>query len=307
LVVRDGLNELRGHLQSFPPAEASRVIREFLDSKVDAPTRLGFKVGPGGALSESPSLRVFLLNCLAQLDPAAGAAYAEKILTTMDSPDEWAIALRNYARGNSTMEGRSFLQQKLQTMLTHEPWIREPSAGFLEAFDVAVYVAGVNLLPPLTALVQMKDNEAVAHAAFLALDRMVISQPAEVLTVLEQQPAMMRGREQTRANYFARADLSDAAQRGVVERYLLNPERASSEVQTFAGVFPNANYMISHNLLTSNVTPDSPSLLRRDREALRVAGEWLADPRFEHLRPHLTRIQQRLGDFARQADSSKRR
>ena len=76
-------------------------------------------------------------------------------------------------------------------------------------------------------------------------------------------------------------------------------------MQSFAGVFPNANYMISHNLLTTNVTPDGATLLRRDREALRVVGEWLTDPRFEELRPHLARIQARLSDFVRQAEESR--
>jgi hypothetical protein len=48
--------------------------------------------------------------------------------------------------------------------------------------------------------------------------------------------------------------------------------------------------MISHNLLTSNITPDGTALTRRDRDALRVVEEWLAAPRFEKVRPNLERV-----------------
>lgn len=304
-VIHDLLQELRSRLRGLPRSGASGTIQNLLDSKADAVTRAPFKIGSGGFLMESPSLRVFLLDHLAQVDPAAAAIYAEKILAATDSADEWAVALRNYAKGKQGAEVRSFLEQKLHAMLTHAPWVREPSHGFLESFDVAVHLGGTSLLAPLTELVKRQDNQAVAHAAFLALDRMVIRQPTEALTVLEQQPAMMQGREQTRANYFARADLGDPTQRGIVERYLLSGSRETPELEVFASVFPNANYMISQNLLTSSVTPDGATLLRRDREALRVIGNWLADPRFVPLRPHLARIQARLSDFVRQAEGSR--
>jgi hypothetical protein len=61
--------------------------------------------------------------------------------------------------------------------------------------------------------------------------------------------------------------------------------------------------MISHNLLTRDVTPDGAALARRDSDALRVVGEWIADPRFAQLQPQLLKIQQRLQEFKRQAGS----
>src|SRR6185369_3033685 len=131
----------------------------------------------------------------------------------------------------------------------------EPSTGFREAFDVAVYLGGANLLPELTALVRRTDNQAVSHAAFLALDRLAISDPAAVLNKLQTQPELMQGREVTRANYFARADAGDAQQKVALENYLLNPQLNSAELNTFAGLYPNANYMISYNLLTRTQTP----------------------------------------------------
>jgi hypothetical protein len=52
--------ELRGFLGGLPPELASTAIREFLDGNLDAPSRLGFKVGPDGFLTQRSSLRVFL-------------------------------------------------------------------------------------------------------------------------------------------------------------------------------------------------------------------------------------------------------
>src|SRR5262249_19305615 len=148
-------------------------IRQFLDSGADAPTRQGFKIGAKGMLTEAPTLRVFLLDYLAQLDPGAAAAYAQTILQTKSSADEWAVALRNYALANPTPEAKRFLQEKARDMMLYEPWQKDPSVGYLEAFDVAVYAGGPDFAPTLADLVRQKENRAVAHAAYLALDRMV--------------------------------------------------------------------------------------------------------------------------------------
>ncbi|HYV31418.1 MAG TPA: hypothetical protein VEO53_09970, partial [Candidatus Binatia bacterium] len=265
---------------------------------------LGFAIGPDGFLTGAPSLRIFLLDYLAQVDRQAAGRYAESILGSMDSPDEWAVSLRNYALANATPEGRAFLEQKMQELLGHEPWQSNPSTGYLEAFDVAVHLGGTNLMPALTQLLRQTDNHALAHAAYLALDRLTLSNPAATLEHLLKDPSAMQGREQTRANYFARADVSDPQQRQILESYLLAPDRSATELQTFAGLFPNANFMISHNLLTSSATPDHQHIVRRDQESLRTVNAWLADPRFNHLQPQIQTIQNRLSQFVEQARSS---
>lgn len=76
------------------------------------------------------------------------------------------------------------------------------------------------------------------------------SLPRAALVLLAAHPELMEGREKTRANFFARADLRDPQQKALLESYLLDPRRSAQELQTFAGIFPNANYMISNNLLT---------------------------------------------------------
>jgi len=298
---QEQLSRLRQALAAAPSQEAVSAIGRFLDSKADAPTGQGFKLDGKGWLTAAPTLRTFLLDYLGQLDPAAAAAYARIILSQKASSDEWAVALRNLAIGDASASARALLAEKTVELLRYEPWQREPSVGYLEAFDVAVYLGGTNLAPALGELVRRQDNRAVAHAAYLALDRLVIKDTAELLAALEAAPELMQGREATRADYFARADVRDPQQRQVLESYLLDPQRSAAELAQFAGVFPNANYMISQNLLSPTPTPDGASLTGRDAASLQVVQEWLADPRFASLQRPLHKVKQRLEEFARQA------
>ncbi len=115
---------------------------------------------------------------------------------------------------------------------------------------VEVHIGGTKLLPPLTEMVRQKDNPATSHASYLALDRLVINEPVSTLTALKTEPDWMEGREQTRANFFARGDVRDPQQRQLLESYLLDPRISTMELETFAGIFPNANFMISSNRRT---------------------------------------------------------
>ncbi len=297
---RQRLAELSQWLATLPPKEAVAAIRQFLDSKANAPTGQGFKITANGALSSAPTLRVFLLDQLGRLDPSSSSDYSKVILSSMDSPDEWAVALRNLAWGDTTDEGRALLEQKTSEMLQYRPWQQNPSAGFLEAFDVAVYLGGTSLIPTLTDLVQQQDNPAVAHASYLALDRLVINNPTAALAALLADPDLIQGREATRANYFARADVGNPQQRQILENYLLNPQISPAEINTFAGLFPNANYMISPNLLTQTQTLNHDALVSRDAASLSVVQQWLADPRFAQLRPSLEKTEVRLACYVRQ-------
>lgn len=288
-------------LTSGSTNEVSLAIRRFLETKTDAPTGQGFKVGPHSFLAQAPTYRTFLLDHLGQIDPAAAADYARVILRSKDSPDEWALALRNLALGDNSAEARALLAEKTGELLGFKDWQQNPSAGYLEAFDTAVYLGGTNFVPALAGLVSLKDNPAVAHAAFLTLDRLVINNPNALLSALQAQPELMRGREQTRAGYFARADAGDSRQLEVLQNYLLNPLTSAAERQQFAGIFPNANFMISANLLTPPAAVDQGIIKKRDVESLKAVRQWLGDPRFAGVRPELEKIQLRLQEFVRQA------
>jgi hypothetical protein len=288
------LVQLRQAVVSGATDEIAAAMGKFLDEKGDAATGQGFKIGGGGQLLEAPTLRTWLLDQWGTIDPETAAAYARVILRQPESPDEWAIAMRNLARGDASAAGRALLEVKTGELLRNESWQQNPSIGYLEAFDTAVHLGGTSLLPALADLVRKKDNPAVAHAAFLTLDRLVIDRPVDTLAALAQHPEWMQGREETRANYFARADVSDAAQRRLLEAYLQDPARTPVELRAFAGVFPNANFMVSQNLLTTSVTIDGATLRRRDQAALEAINEWLNDPRFAAWRESLLKLRDRL-------------
>jgi hypothetical protein len=300
------LGELRNKLAVLETQQAVTAIRQFLTSWQDAATGLGFKPAANGRLSEAPTLRTFLLDYLGKIDPAAAAACARTILTERAaSPDEWALALRNLALGDRSAEARALLEQKTLEVLRSEEWQQNPSAGYLESFDTAVYLGSTNLVPALAGLVRKQDNPAVAHAAYLALDRMVIANPAEMLSALGNDPDAMRGREGTRANFFARADVRDTRQRQILESYLLNDRIGAQELDTFSSLFPNANFMVSANLLTAVNTLTGPELTARDRASLDIARAWLADPRLARIQPQLQRTVRRLEDFVNQAAANR--
>lgn len=299
--ARASLAALRARLEAMPKADAIAAIHAFLDSKTDADTHLGFIVAPNGLLTEAPSFRTFLLDELARIDPAAAADHAKTILASRDSPDEWAVAFRNLLRGDTSDDARALAKDRFLQMLQSTDWQKSPSVGYLEAFDVAVKLNDPGLVPPLTGLLATKDNQAVAHAAYLSLDRMIIDSPVSTLTALAASPQAMQGRELVRADYYARLDVRDPQQLTLLENYLLNPQLGAAELQQFVGVYPNANFMISPNLLTANKTIDHATLAARDAAALNVLDQWLVDARFASLRSQLEASRQRVQGFVSQS------
>ncbi len=294
---RNVLLRIRALLNSVPPDIASRIIRDFLSSGSDSPTHQGFVVGPRGQLLEAPTLRTFLLDHLESIDSRGAAQLGREILQNPGSPDEWALALRSVAKSDASNQTRAFLEDRLHLLLSYEPWQRQPHVSYLEAFDVAVHLGGDALMPDLTRLIRMTNNPAVAHAAFLATDRLIQSNPTRILRALLSDVEALKGRESTRAALFARADLSSLDQLQVIESYLLHPAIDESELDAFADVFPNENNMLSQNLLTHTRTRDGAAIRARDVQSLQVIKSWLKDPRFQRITPVLTAIQSRLESF----------
>jgi hypothetical protein len=298
------LEELLELLNALPAGTAAKEVNAYLASGKDATTQLDLTVKAGGALGDASSLRVFLLDYLGQIDRPAAGALAAQILSSYTTPDEWAISLRNYAWANPGPDTQAFLQDKARQLLGNADWAKDPSAGYLEAFDAIVYAHGTALTPNLATLVRDKDNPASAHAAYLAMDRLTILEPAAMLKQLVEQPELMTGREQTRANFMARANFGDPEQRTLVEQYLLDPARDPAELDTFASLFPNANYMISNNLLTSTAIPGSGQLAAEVRAALATVEQWQNDPRFARIQPLLAKMHERLEYFDQQMQAS---
>jgi hypothetical protein len=301
--ARNQLVALRDALRALSPEEAVAALSAALELQLDASTKLDFLLDRAGHMKEAPSLRVWLLDCLGEISREAAADYAATILSSSSSPDEWAISLRDYALVRTSSSEQEFVRNKVRELIWNEQWQAKPSAGYLEAFDTIVYTKATELTPDLAQLVKTRENPAVAHAAYLAMDRLVLEEPAKVLSQLASNPGFMNGREQTRANYFARADVRDPEQRAILQRYLLDPSRISEELRTFGGIYPNANLMISTNLLSRSEAPARSEIIAHDREALMVVEEWLGDQRFDSIRETLEHIHSRLRNFVNQAEA----
>lgn len=297
------LEELRRRLEALAPAQRRQLLDDFFAARQDADLGGRFTVGPDGGLTASPTLRVWLMNELTRLDPAGAAALGRQVLVRMDSPDEWAVALRSVVLGDASTEARSLVKEKTLALLGHSAWQEQPSSGYLNAFDVAVHLKDREFAPVLSGLLRQTNQQALAHAAFLALDRLTIAAPVEFLGALQTQPDALAGREAARAGYFARADVTNPAQRTLLEQYLLSPDRSAEEWNSFVATFPSANQFLSHNLLTRQTIPDGATLARRDAATLAVVRQWLADPRFAAQQAHLRAMESRLREFVRQSQN----
>ncbi len=293
------LQQLKAHLLGLPAEEAAHWITTQLDHGDDGATGLEFTLAADGSLTTWPSFRVFLLDVLRAVDPTAAADAGRQQLQSPTTADEWAVALRNVGSGPDAEADTDLLKAKMRELLAHDAWAADPSTGYLEAFDVIVHAKDTTLLPDLLARCADQDRKAVRHASFLTLDRLVQAAPAAMLEQLAAADAIPPENALMLSNMVARADVREDAQRQAVETYLLAPQRTPAELQAFAGVFPNANQFVSRNLLTPQHTPDGADLAARDRATLETLTQWLDDPRFEDLRPHLERAAERLRDFVR--------
>ena len=295
--IAASLARMKAALLAMPPDEAAAWISARLKEGKDVTTGLEFSLASDQNLKEWPSLRVFLLDVLYLVDPVAAAGAGREILTTPTSADEWALAMRNVARGSSAAEDAALLKKKCEELLHHAGWREHPSAGYLEAFDVIVHTRNVALSPQLLALTADNDQMAVRHAAFLTLDRLVLADPVQML------PALLAAAPPDSglmiSNMIARADVRDSAQRQALESWLRDEHRTAAELEAFAGVFPNANMMVSHNLLTPVVTMQGTDRAAKDRAALEVVNSWLNDPAFSRSRELLRGTQARLTEFVK--------
>jgi hypothetical protein len=294
---RKSLESIREKHLAMSNADAVANIEAFLNRGEDKETGLDFEIGAGGKLTGSPTLRVFLLDLLLEIDPAAAARISREILSKATTADEWAISLRNVARGEKGSANNEFLRSKAEELITNPEWQADPSVGYLNAFDVLVYTEATDSSPLLSGMIQNKDRRDLAHASFLTLDRLVQRAPVDMLTRLQSDSALQKSRPEMTAQQFARADLRDQKQQELVKRWLLDPTRTPTELRNFAGVYPNNNQMISQNLLTSEERIAGADLGTHDREVLPLIRAWRADPAFAAVSQYLEAMDIRVSGF----------
>ena len=291
------LAELHKILHAMPSDVATEWIRSFLASGKDAITGLSFEPGNDGNLTEWPTFRTFLLDSLSSIDPAAAANISRDLLKSPTTADEWALALRNTGRFDTSPESLAFLRSKTEELITHPEWQQAPTAGYLNAFDVLVFTEAVESTPLLSELIQRKDRKDLAHAGFLTLDRLVQRKPVEVLQRLATDSSLRDSRPEMVAQEIARADLRAPAERAIVKSWLLDPSRTQAELQAFTSVYPNSNRFVSNNLLSKDSQPTGSEIAAHDRAALLTIRAWLTNPDFIPVKSDLRVIERRLESF----------
>lgn len=294
---KDGVTSVTHEIRALSRTDAVARISEILASGRDFDTGTEFTLDGDGNLIAAPTLRTMLLDEVASIDPAAAVRISRDILSTPTTADEWAIALRNIGRVENDAAARDYLIAKTEELIQNPKWQAAPSIGYLNAFDVLVHTGATESAPLLSSMIRNKDRRDLAHAAFLTLDRLVQRQPTEMLERMVTDTELTASRPEMAAQQFARGDLRHEPQREIVARWLLHPQRTATELNAFAGVFPNHNQFVSNNLLTRDTASAGADLAAHDREVLEIVTSWADDPAFKPLSEHLSVMISRLESF----------
>lgn len=260
---------LRDGIRTADPQVAAQAVISFLRSGVDAPTHLPFSVGNEGMMDGVPSLRLALLDLLPSLDPELALEFSRAVMDQKSNPDEYALALRNLAWSDLNGDMHQELMDRLNQMIQVVDWASKPSAGFLEALDAAVFVSdnqSFEILESLHQAAEQSGDVGLKRATFIALDRVVLRNPESLVRAFENQAGLSEMTPSLRASLMSRLDIANDTQRGIFTRYLADPSLGDQELNYFAGIFPNGNY-IHGNWLMSGVDGSQSIDQRRQSDA----------------------------------------
>lgn len=306
--ARAMLDELDRLLRDAGGSAAGAAIVAFLASGEDAVTGLEFRVGEGGVLEEAPTLRTAMLDKLGQLSGKDATEYARNIFEQARNADEWAVNMRNLAWNNKDERFTPELQSRLEQMLDHKDWLQAPTAGFLEAFDLAVYLGGAQQVANMASVLGLGLQNGLDHAAFLSLDRLTLREPETVFNYLHADPNLMSWSPDVRAALMARATDSDSrVQREALEAYMQDPKTGTEEFHQFAELFPNRNYNLGSRLVTpEEQVTGLKEMAQADVKALEMVRQWMADSRFATRHAELGGVERRLVEYQKQIEEAKR-
>jgi hypothetical protein len=125
----------------------------------------------------------------------------------------------------------------------------------------------------------------------VALDRLAESAPLDVMQKLNSQPQLFADYPFLRADWFAKADLREPAQRAAFETYLARPDVTLQEKSKALKALASPGQFISDNLLTTPPPPGDDAA--REAAVLDAASDW--SRRFPQLGAPLTSLRERLG------------
>lgn len=290
------LAEMAAKLRAMPKAEAVALLLALLDGRGDAPTKLEFQIRQGGDLRSAPTVRVWALDMLGQLDAAAAAEYSKAIYARHDSADEWALALRNDWRQAAQTGQFDGVRARALELMAYEPWVKDPSMGFLEALDLTVATLAWEAVPRLGAWLDASQSEVLRRGAWMALERMSAEMPEDFLPALARRPEWLATQPLVRAGLVARADLGTERQRTAVELYLQRPDVSTEEGRSFFELIPNANAIVANTLATQARVPTLTRTAQMDATTLQTMQAWKGRAEFARWRTEIGAAEARLAE-----------
>lgn len=270
--VNSLLQQARTRLRSLDPETAVNKVQSFLASGDDLETGLPFRVGEGGLLVTSPAMRVFAMDVLFELDPKKSSEIAREILDRSNSPDEWAVGLRNFARGAESgyrqipEDVARDLNAYALRYFSNSEWMENPTAGYLNGFDLLAYSGEVPLLKQAVKFAGRSSQ--INNALAVSLSKVASEFPlAAVATV----PNLRSSRFSPRftGQLYCHLDPSIQEERVSIENYINAPSTNDEEVIGFLSVFPTIPMVQNYGLydLVTNGKNPTVSLSRYEAAA----------------------------------------
>jgi len=267
------LREFTQKAFSSNPDAAAAALLEFLRTGEDLSTSLGFVVGEAG-LDEWPTLRAFLLDLLGKIDPDMASRYAlETVIPAKSSTVEYAVSLQILWNHGGAEKPTQELMQAWLGLLKKADWSTRPDPAWLESLDFASRIpeATPDFLKASTDWLADPENVVERVGAVdLALERMAVQQPVEIMEALVRDPSLLslgRGIYQ-RSQIFARASLNDSDQQKLLVAYLQRLVPGSQEAELFFSAFPCHNFSVSPGLSGQPKVNSSREIIASDRAAL---------------------------------------
>jgi len=261
--------------------EQQTALRAFFETGRDVRFSEVFTVGRGGWLMDWPTLRVALLDYVAQRDRELARELAIKILQVRpEEPGEWSLALRELVRDQHAGDWSSLVRVRVREFIHDKEWSTRGSASWMEGFDVVVAGASPEMLKDLATLSADGTSRPARFVAFLTADRLVMAAPALCLNELNADPTLFSASTGVRAGLYARSDVRDPAQRAALERYFARDDVGPGERAQFAAAFPQLSAAPTHRLLTEPVVRPATEVRAAEFATLARLREWIDSGRF---------------------------
>lgn len=271
----------------------TEVVVAELESGFNQATGLPFIVGYEG-IAVPTSYRVFLLDILADIDPARAAELSKAVLNDSSNLDEWSVALRNIAR-ESVGKENSFLRQKVAELIRNPAWSAERSRAYLESFDLVPGVKQYELIPDLVRMLSNVEAPLdLQKASWLALERFSIVSGAAFVSYVLDTGLAPSVPPYILANFVSRLDPNKPSDGDILTRYAAAVSSQDKSWKEFVAMFPLHSLPVGPALITGVQPKPLVASAKQDLAALKLVEAWLIREDFQNKHADLLSMQERI-------------